>query len=74
MLGLVITGASNTSVNSVQLSLPLDLGPWDGVSPRYLTRVHKVFSFPRERMTWPTQDPIHGLQIEMFPEGTPYGS
>ena len=57
-----------------QLWLDLDLGPWDGQSPRYLTRCAKNFSFPRKRMTWPTQDLDQGLQIEMFPEGTPYGT
>ena len=56
-----------------QLELDLRM-PWNGVSPRCLTRGSKVFSFLRKGMTRPNPEPIVAVQLELFPEGTPYGS
>jgi len=56
-------------VNS-QLCLSLGM-PWDGVSPRYLTKVFGRFSFVRKgtgRVNPDAQD----IQLELFPEGTSY--
>ena len=61
-------------MNSELEQLFLDLRmPWDGVSPRYLTRAFARFSLARERTTWPVQDAPRAVQLELFPEGTSYG-
>ncbi len=49
------------------------MAPWGGVSPRTLTKAHLKFSLPSERATWPILD-ASGLQLELFPEGTSYGT
>jgi len=55
--------------------LVLELGmPWDGVSPRYLTKYFEVFSFGRSGASRSIQDAPAVVQLELFPEGTPYGS
>ncbi len=63
-------------MNSEQLLLPLGM-PWNGVSPRYLTRFRIELSLASERTTWPALEPdqtSHAYQIELFPEGISYGS
>ena len=63
-------------VNSEQLQLALGM-PWNGVSPRYLTKVHERFSLASEgtgRANLDPVRPIERLQLELFPEGTHYGS
>ena len=57
-----------------QLKLELRM-PWDGYSPRGLTGSFRRFSFLRKGMTRPDPEPIEGpVQLELFPEGTHYGS
>ena len=60
---------------SEQLLLKLGM-PWDGISPRYLTRAPKRFSLASEgtgRSNRESFDALHVDQIELFPEGTSYG-
>ena len=57
--------------------LKLDLGmPWDGRSPRFLTRVASLFTFQAGtgRPNPGTTGPVLAVQLELFPEGTHYGS
>ncbi len=61
---------------SEQLLLELGM-PWDGISPRYLTRAPKRISLSSEGTGRPSQESFqatHADQIELFPEGTHYGS
>ena len=63
-------------VNSEQLVLRLEdrVAPWGGRSPRELTRAWGRFSFVRKG-TGRLDPPISlDLQLELFPEGTHYGS
>ena len=62
-------------MNSEQLQLDLRM-PWDGYSPRSLTRIAMNFTFRAgtgrvNRESFETPDV---LQLELFPEGTHYGS
>ena len=57
---------------SEQLSLRLRM-PWDGYDPRALTRGSKVISFVRKGTGRTVLEPITA-QLELFPEGTSYGS
>ncbi len=60
-------------MNSEQLLLELG-EPWGGISPRYLTRVFGQFSFTRKGMGRPNLEVIRAVQLELFPEGTSYGT
>ena len=54
--------------------LLLELGmPWNGVSPRYLTQAHGRFSLASEG-TGRVNPDAPSVQLELFPEGTSYGS
>jgi len=55
-----------------QLLLRLGM-PWDGVSPRYLTRAPKTLSLASEGTGRLNLDAA-AVQLELFPEGTHYGS
>ena len=58
-----------------QRQLKLDLGmPWDGRSPRYLTRAAELFSLASEGTGRSIRDVPLVVQLELFPEGTSYGS
>jgi len=62
-------------VNSEQLELKLEM-PWDGVSPRFLTRGFREFSLASEgtgRSNVEVIRPLVVVQLELFPEGTSYG-
>ncbi len=64
-----------TAADSVVEQLVLKLGmPWHGISPRYLTRGSRLISFVRKGTGRTVQDEIRDAQLELFPEGTPYGS
>jgi len=55
--------------------LKLELGmPWDGVSPRYLTRAPKRLSLASERTTWPAEKLAQAIQLELFPEEKSFGT
>ena len=63
-------------MNSEQLKFQLGL-PWDGVDPRYLTKGFARRSFVREgtgRLILEAIGAMDPIQLELFPEGTPYGS
>ncbi len=63
-------------MNSQQLWLKLGM-PWDGISPRYLTRAFAAFSLASEgtgRVNLEPSRPVQVIQLELFPEGTSYGS
>ena len=60
-------------MSSEQLSLKLRM-PWDGYSPRGLTKAFGRFSFIRKGMGRPNPKPIVAVQLELFPEGTSYGT
>ena len=60
------------TVNSPQLLLPLGM-PWNGVSPRYLTKAPRKLSLASEGTGRVNQDGP-SVQLELFPEGTSYGS
>ena len=63
-------------MNSLQLQLELGM-PWDGISPRYLTRGFIDFSLASEgtgRSNLVPIRPLEVVQLELFPEGTSYGS
>jgi len=59
-------------VTAEQLKLSLGM-PWDGVDPRYLTRGHEFVSFTSEGTGRPNLE-ARAVQLELFPEGTHYGS
>ena len=59
-------------MNSTQLSLPLRM-PWNGWSPRYLTRGHLLRTLANEGASRSIQDE-HVEQLELFPKGTSYGA
>jgi len=59
-------------VNSEQLKLELGM-PWDGVSPRLLTKGRLLFSLASEGTGRARQD-ADSAQLELFPEGTHYGT
>ncbi len=64
-------------MNSDLFQLELKLGmPWNGYSPRSLTRIAKILTFQAGtgRSNLGTFEAIDVDQIELFPEGTPYGS
>ncbi len=55
--------------------LELDLGmPWNGYSPRSLTRAANDFSFVRSGTGRPNPAPALAVQLELFPEEKPNGS
>ena len=59
-------------MNSEQLLLPLGM-PWNGISPRYLTRAPQRLTLANEGTGRSNPDaPVD--QLELFPEGTSYGS
>ena len=60
-------------MNSVQLELRLRM-PWNGYDPRALTRARKFFSFVRKGTGRLNLERIQAVQLELFPEGTHYGS
>ena len=64
------------SVCSRQLELKLGM-PWDGRDPRYLTRAFQRFSLSSEG-TGRSMEDLDRLalvaQLELFPEGTSYGT
>ncbi len=59
-------------MNSEQLRLDLGM-PWDGKSPRFLTRGFEIFSLASEGTGRLNLD-APAVQLELFPEGTSYGS
>ena len=59
-----------------QLQLKLGM-PWNGVSPRYLCKINSERSLASEgtgRANFEPARPVERLQLELFPEGTSYGS
>ena len=61
---------------SEQLELDLRM-PWNGVSPRYLTSCFAAFSLSSEGTGRSNLRPLEAIdvdQIELFPEGTSYGT
>ena len=60
-------------VKSEQLRLKLGM-PWDGVSPRCLTRGFERLSLASEGTGRSIGDAVPSIQMELFPEGTHYGS
>ena len=60
------------TVVSAQLLLPLGM-PWNGVSPRYLTKAPPKLSLASEG-TGRSIRTLSSIQLELFPEGTPYGT
>ena len=59
-----------------QLELKLGM-PWDGYSPRYLTKAFGRFSFASEgtgRSNLEVIQTLNVVQLELFPEGTSYGT
>ena len=60
-------------MNSEQLKLELGM-PWDGKDPRYLTKAYERFKLARIGTGRPNPVRIHAVQLELFPEGTHYGS
>ncbi len=60
-------------MNSEQLSLDLGM-PWDGVSPRYLTKAPKKLSLASEGTGRSIRRPFTSIQLELFPEETSYGT
>ncbi len=49
-------------------------GPWNGRSPRDLTKAAKLFRFREPPANASGKIDSVGAQLEMFPEGTPYGT
>ena len=70
---LRIGSASHVSLPLEQLALKLGL-PWDGYSPRSLTRASALFSFVRKGTGRSNLELSRVVQLELFPEGTHYGS
>ena len=60
------------SVNSEQLLLKLGM-PWDGMSPRCLTRGFVELSLASEGTGRSIGDAEPSIQMELFPKGTHYG-
>ncbi len=60
-------------MNSDQLVLRLRM-PWDGHDPRTLTKGSRIFSLASEGTGRVNRDEILGVQLELFPEGTHYGT
>ncbi len=54
-----------------QLLLDLRM-PWNGVSPRYLTRVHLSSKFARRARAARCYKRFGEAQLELFPEGTSF--
>ena len=52
-----------------QLRLRLDLGPWDGRSPRYLTKVHRSINLPHEGAPRPVQSLVDAAQYKLDLKG-----
>ncbi len=48
--------------------------PWNGYDPRSLTRGSRIFSLASEGTGRVNMDESEGAQLELFPEGIPYGS
>ncbi len=71
-------GTEDFLMNSDQLVLDLEhrLLPWNGRSPRSLTRAFELFTF-RAGTGRVDHEPIvatDSVQLELFPEGTSYGT
>jgi len=60
-------------MNSEQLFLPLGM-PWNGVSPRYLTRAPKRISFASEGTGRSNRELSRVVQLELFPEEKSFGA
>ncbi len=60
-------------VHSDQLVLKLGM-PWDGISPRYLTRAPKRLSLASEGTGRLDPVRIHAVQLQLFPEEISNGS
>jgi len=60
-------------MNSEQLFLDLGM-PWNGVSPRYLTKAPKKLSLASEGMGRSIPEPSQSIQLELFPEEKSFGS
>ena len=62
-------------MSSEQLSLDLGMA-WNGYSPRSLTRGAISFTFQAGtgRLNLELPQPILAVQLELFPEGTYYGT
>jgi len=58
---------------SEQLRLELRM-PWNGQNPRALTRGAKRFSLLRMGTPRPDRGCALAVQLELFPEGTSYGT
>ena len=58
----------------MQLSLRLGVkeAPWGGKSPRTLTKAFRIFSLAADGTPPPIETPT-AVQLELFPEGTPFG-
>ena len=56
-----------------QLVLRLRM-PWDGRSPRSLTKGSELLSFVRSGTGRANLGPIDGVQLDLFPKESPYGS
>ena len=61
---------------SEQLVLELEdrVAPWEGRSPRLLTRAFSRFSLASEGTGRSNLELSRVVQLDLFPEGTPYGS
>ena len=59
--------------DSNQFELVFKEMPWNGYSPRGLTKAFGSFSFIREGTGRLSQD-ASAEQLELFPEGTSYGT
>ena len=71
--GPEVFGADGSGVISDQLELALRM-PWDGFDPRSLTRGFRSSSFIRKGTGRPNLRASSAVQLELFPEGTSYGS
>ena len=62
-------------MNSEQLQLDLGM-PWNGYDPRSLTRIVQNLTFRAGtgRVNLEPIGAMEGVQLELFPEGTHYGS
>ena len=66
----VIEARPSPSVSVVAVEVAV---PWDGRSPRSLTKAYERFSLASEG-TGRVNPDAPGEQLEMFPEGTLYGT
>jgi len=59
-------------IHGEQLQLDLRM-PWNGVSPRYLTKAPRKLKLANEGTGRLIRD-VPVVQLELFPEGTSFGS